>query len=210
MEVGATASGKTTIVDIILGLLEVQKGSLEVDGQVITKDNLRSWQRSVGYVPQNIYLSDDTVSANIAFGVEPNKIDQDLVEKASKIARAHNFIFDELPDKYLTLIGERGVKLSGGQRQLIGIARALYNNPKILILDEATSSLDNQTEETVMESIYKLGKKMTIIIIAHRLGTVKNCDKIFFLSKGKLELQGSFNELKKQNKFFQDTKITKI
>jgi len=115
-----------------------------------------------------------------------------------------------LPDKYLTLIGERGVKLSGGQRQRIGIARALYNNPKILILDEATSSLDNQTEKTVMESIYKLGKKMTIIIIAHRLGTVKNCDKIFFLSKGELELQGNFDELKKQNKFFQDTKITKI
>ena len=190
--VGVTASGKTTIVDIILGLLEVQKGSLEVDGQVITKDNLRSWQRSIGYVPQNIYLSDDTVSANIAFGVEPNEIDQDLVEKASKIASAHNFVVDELPDKYLTLIGERGVKLSGGQRQRIGIARALYNNPKILILDEATSSLDNQTEETVMESIYKLGKKMTIIIIAHRLGTVKNCDKIFFLSKGELELQGNF------------------
>lgn len=208
--VGVTASGKTTIVDIILGLLEVQKGSLEVDGQVITKDNLRSWQRSIGYVPQNIYLSDDTVSANIAFGVEPNEIDQDLVEKASKIASAHNFVVDELPDKYLTLIGERGVKLSGGQRQRIGIARALYNNPKILILDEATSSLDNQTEETVMESIYKLGKKMTIIIIAHRLGTVKNCDKIFFLSKGELELQGNFDELKKQNKFFQDTKITKI
>ncbi len=208
--VGVTASGKTTIVDIILGLLEVQKGSLEVDGQVITKDNLRSWQRSIGYVPQNIYLSDDTVSANIAFGVEPSEIDQDLVEKASKIASAHNFVIDELPDKYLTLIGERGVKLSGGQRQRIGIARALYNNPKILILDEATSSLDNQTEETVMQSIYKLGKKMTIIIIAHRLGTVKNCDKIFFLSKGELELQGNFDELKKQNKFFQDTKITKI
>ncbi len=208
--VGATASGKTTIVDIILGLLEVQKGSLEVDGQVITKDNLRSWQRSIGYVPQNIYLSDDTVSANIAFGVESNEIDQYLVEKASKIASAHNFVIDELPDKYLTLIGERGVKLSGGQRQRIGIARALYNNPKILILDEATSSLDNQTEETVMESIYKLGKNMTIIIIAHRLGTVKNCDKIFFLSKGELELQGNFDELKKQNKFFQDTKITKI
>ena len=208
--VGVTASGKTTIVDIILGLLEVQKGSLEVDGQIITKDNLRSWQRSIGYVPQNIYLSDDTVSANIAFGVEPNEIDQDLVEKASKIASAHNFVIDELPDKYMTLIGERGVKLSGGQRQRIGIARALYNNPKILILDEATSSLDNQTEETVMESIYKLGKKMTIIIIAHRLGTVKNCDKIFFLSKGELELQGNFEELKKQNKFFQDTKITRI
>ena len=111
--VGATASGKTTIVDIILGLLEVQKGSLEVDGQVITKDNLRSWQRSVGYVPQNIYLSDDTVSANIAFGVEPNKIDQDLVEKASKIARAHNFIFDELFDKYLTLIGSAVLNYRG-------------------------------------------------------------------------------------------------
>ncbi|MDA8668160.1 ABC transporter ATP-binding protein/permease [Alphaproteobacteria bacterium] len=208
--VGATASGKTTIVDIILGLLEVQKGSLEVDGQVISKDNLRSWQRSIGYVPQNIYLSDDTVSANIAFGVEPNKIEQDLVEKASKIASAHNFVIDELPDKYLTLIGERGVKLSGGQRQRIGIARALYNDPKILILDEATSSLDNQTEETVMKSIYKLSKKMTIIIIAHRLGTVKNCDKIFFLSKGKLELEGNFDELKKLNKFFQDTRITKI
>lgn len=201
--VGVTGSGKTTMVDIILGLLKPQLGTLEVDNIAITKKNSRSWQRNIGYVPQNIYLSDDTVAANIAFGVDPKKIKNELVEKVAKIANIHNFIIDELPSKYQTSIGERGVRLSGGQRQRLGIARALYNNPKLLILDEATSALDNQTEKAVMDSIYNLNSKITIIIIAHRLETVKNCDKIFLFSKGELKDQGTFDKLQKNNNFFQ-------
>ena len=194
--VGATGSGKTTTVDIILGLLQAQKGTLEIDGQVITKENVRSWQRSIGYVPQQIYLSDDTVSANIAFGEEYKNINQDAVEKASKIANIHNFVMEELPNQYQTTIGERGIRLSGGERQRIGIARALYHHPKVLILDEATSSLDNQTEKTVMDAVNKISKDILIIIIAHRLNTVKDCDNIFLLEKGKLKKQGTFKELK--------------
>ena len=193
--VGATGSGKTTMVDIILGLLEPQKGTLEVDGKVITKKNSRSWQRSIGYVPQNIYLSDDTVAANIAFGVEPKDINQDMVEKSAKIANLHQFILNELTKQYQTTIGERGIRLSGGQRQRIGIARALYHNPKVLILDEATNALDNQTERAVMDAVNNLSKNITIIIIAHRLNTVRNCDVIFKLEKGQLVDQGTFNEI---------------
>jgi ABC-type multidrug transport system fused ATPase/permease subunit len=184
--VGATGCGKTTIVDIILGLLQAQKGTLEVDGKVITKKNLRAWQRSIGYVPQNIYLSDDTVAANIAFGVDSRDINQMTVEKVSKIAKLHEFVVNELPKKYQTIIGERGVRLSGGQRQRIGIARALYNSPKVLIFDEATSALDNQTEKNVMDGLCNLDKNTTIILIAHRLNTLKNCDIIFKIDKGRL------------------------
>jgi ATP-binding cassette, subfamily B, bacterial PglK len=197
--VGATGSGKTTTVDIILGLLEPQKGTLEVDGKAITKLSLRSWQKSIGYVPQHIYLSDDTVAANIAFGVEPKDIDQDMVEKAAKIASLHEFVLNELPKQYQTTIGERGVRLSGGQRQRIGIARAFYHNPKVLILDEATSALDHQTEQVVMDAINNLNKDITIIIITHRLNTVKNCDTIFLFSKGQLIKQGSPKELLKND-----------
>ena len=193
--IGITGSGKTTVVDIILGLLEVQKGTLEVDGKVITKQNSRSWQRSIGYVPQHIYLADDTVAANIAFGLETKDINEFLVEKAAKIANLHQFVIDELPNQYQTIVGENGVRLSGGQRQRIGIARALYNNPQLLILDEATSSLDTETELAVMEAINNLSKDITIILIAHRLNTVKNCDIIFQLDKGQLINQGTFDEI---------------
>jgi ABC-type multidrug transport system fused ATPase/permease subunit len=193
--IGTTGSGKTTMVDIILGLLDPQKGFLEIDGKIITKQNLRSWQRSIGYVPQHIYLTDDTVEANIAFGASSENIKKDLVEKAAKIASLHEFVVNELPKKYQTIIGERGIRLSGGQRQRIGIARALYHNPKVLILDEATSALDNQTEQAVMEAVNNLSNNITIIMIAHRLDTVKNCDIIFKIDKGQVVEQGDFNKI---------------
>jgi ATP-binding cassette, subfamily B, bacterial PglK len=200
--VGATGSGKTTTVDIILGLLNPQKGTLEVDGKVITELNSRSWQRNIGYVPQYIYLSDDTIAANIAFGVATKDIDHEAVEKASKIACLHQFVLNELPKKYQTLIGERGVRLSGGQRQRIGIARALYHNPQVIILDEATSALDNATEKKVMDAINNFEKKITIIIIAHRLNTVKNCNIIYLFDKGEVKSKGTYDELINVNQSF--------
>lgn len=193
--IGTTGSGKTTTVDIILGLLDAQKGLLKVDGKVISKDNLKSWQKLIGYVPQNIYLTDDTLASNIALGVEPKDINLQIVEKVSKMASLHNFVTKELPDKYQTRVGERGARLSGGQRQRIGIARALYNDPKILIFDEATSSLDNDTEKKVMENISNLKKKTTIILIAHRLNTIKNCDIVYKFKEGQIEQKGSFEEV---------------
>tara|TARA_Y100000992_G_C21269711_1_gene495970 strand:+ start:586 stop:2379 length:1794 start_codon:yes stop_codon:yes gene_type:complete len=203
--VGATGSGKTTAVDIILGLLEAQKGVLEVDGKVINKNNRRAWQRSIGYVPQQIFLSDNTVEANIAFGVNPKDVDLNAVEHASRIANLHEFVTNDLSLQYQTLIGENGIRLSGGQRQRIGIARALYHKPQILILDEATSALDNLTEQAVMEAVHKLRKNITIIIIAHRLSTVKNCDNILLLEKGELKDQGTFEKLIKTNEKFRAT-----
>tara|TARA_B100001057_G_C22780220_1_gene923345 strand:- start:67 stop:1530 length:1464 start_codon:yes stop_codon:yes gene_type:complete len=200
--VGETGSGKTTTVDIILGLIEAQDGSLEVDGKVIDKDNKRAWQNSIGYVPQQIFLADDTISANIAFGKKDNEINQDDVERASKIANLHEFVVNELPLKYQTLIGEKGVRLSGGQRQRIGIARALYNRPELLVFDEATSSLDNLTEKKVMEAIYNTKNKITKILIAHRLTTVKKCDKIFLFDKGNLVKEGTYEELIKISEKF--------
>jgi ABC-type multidrug transport system fused ATPase/permease subunit len=193
--IGTTGSGKTTLVDIILGLLDAQKGTLEVDGKIINKHNLRSWQRSIGYVPQHIFIADDTITSNIAFGLNPNEINQVMIEKAAKIANLHNFVIDELPKKYQTIVGERGIRLSGGQRQRIGIARALYHNPNVLIFDEATSSLDNETEKAVMDAVNKLSDDATIILIAHRLTTVKNCDQIIEIEKGKLINKGTFKEL---------------
>jgi ABC-type multidrug transport system fused ATPase/permease subunit len=200
--VGTTGSGKTTTVDIILGLLTPQKGTLEIDGKKISKQKIRAWQKSIGYVPQHIYLSDDTIAANIAFGIDPNEISLKAVKRASKIANLHNFVKNDLSKKYQTIVGERGVRLSGGQRQRIGIARALYHNPKMLILDEATSALDNQTEKAVMDAVNNLNKSITIILIAHRLSTVKKCDNIFILENGKIKNQGTFKELIKVDKNF--------
>lgn len=200
--VGATGSGKTTTVDLILGLLDAQEGTLAVDGQVITEHNRRAWQRAIGYVPQQIYLADDTVAVNIAFGLQAKDIDQTAVERAAKIANLHEFVTNELPQQYQTTVGERGVRLSGGQRQRIGIARAFYHNPQVLILDEATSALDNLTEQAVMEAVHNLGHEITIILIAHRLSTVKACDTIFLLEKGELKAQGTFDELTQANERF--------
>lgn len=198
--IGPTGSGKTTVVDIILGLLEPTKGMLEVDGKIITKKNVRSWQRNIGYVPQHIYLSDDTIDANIAFGMDPNDICQERIKKVSKIANLHDFIESELPKQYKTIIGERGVRLSGGQRQRIGIARALYHNPQLLILDEATNSLDTETETIIMRTINNLNKEITVIKIAHRLNTLENCHIIFKIEKGHLVAKGTLNEMSNYNK----------
>jgi len=192
---GSTGAGKTTAVDMILGLLLPQKGELIVDGTPITSDNLISWQRTFGYVPQHIFLADDTVTANIAFGIPTNQVNHAAVIRAAKIAELHKFVMSELKDGYGTTVGERGVRLSGGQRQRIGIARAMYHNPDILIMDEATSALDNLTEKAVMNSIETLSKEKTIIMIAHRLSTVRNCDTIFLFEEGKLITQGTYQEL---------------
>jgi ABC-type multidrug transport system fused ATPase/permease subunit len=201
--VGATGSGKTTSVDLILGLLDPQKGNLFVDGQVIDSGNRREWQRCIGYVPQQIYLADDSISANIAFGVNRQEIVQQAVENAAKIANLHDFIIKDLPEGYNTTVGERGVRLSGGQRQRIGIARALYHNPSVLILDEATSALDNITERAVMDAVNNLGHNITIILIAHRLSTVRQCDQIYLLENGQIKASGTFEELSMQSNLFQ-------
>ena len=176
---------------------------MEIDGKKIDRQNIRAWQKSIGYVPQQIFLSDDTIESNIAFGVDRENINHDAVREAAKIANLHKFISEELPLKYKTKLGERGIKLSGGQRQRVGIARALYSKPKLLILDEATSSLDNITEKAVMEAVNNLDKDITIILIAHRLSTVKNCENIYVLEKGKIKNSGTFEELSKINELFQ-------
>jgi ABC-type multidrug transport system fused ATPase/permease subunit len=200
--VGATGAGKTTIVDVILGLLGPLQGEVLVDGTPIGRDNVRAWQRTIGYVPQHIFLADDTVAANIAFGVPPHKIDMRTVKDAARYAELHAFVTEELPQGYETAIGERGVRLSGGQRQRVAIARALYHDPDVLILDEATSSLDNLTEEAVMDALHNLAHVKTILLIAHRLSTVRACDRIFLLAHGRLEAFGTFDELLTHNAGF--------
>jgi ATP-binding cassette, subfamily B, bacterial PglK len=200
--VGGTGAGKTTLVDLILGLLTPQAGEIRVDGTPITPANLRAWQKSLGYVPQSIYLVDASVAQNIAFGVSEDRIDMVEVERAARIAALHDFVLEELPKGYQTVVGERGVRLSGGQRQRIGIARALYHDPSLLILDEATSALDNLTERAVMEAVHNIAGAKTVIMIAHRLSTVRNCDTIFLLEQGQVVSQGTFDELVAGNETF--------
>ena len=200
--VGGTGAGKTTAVDVMLGLLTPQKGALKVDGVATGAENLRAWQNTIGYVPQQIFLVDDSVAANIAFGILPDEIDHAAVERAARVANLHDFVMSELPEGYQTFVGERGVRLSGGQRQRIGIARALYHDPDVLILDEATSALDNLTERAVMEAVHTLAHQKTIIMVAHRLSTVKTCDVIFLMEKGRLVAQGSYEALVAENETF--------
>lgn len=193
--IGTTGAGKTTLVDVFLGLLRPKEGAIIVDGIRITEKELRAWQNNLGYVSQEIFLTDSSIAQNIALGIPPEQIDQEQVKSCARMAQVHDFIQNELPQQYETLVGERGVRLSGGQRQRIGIARALYRNPEILVLDEATSALDTATEESVMEAIDALSHQKTIIIIAHRLSTVKKCDQILLLERGKIKARGSFDEI---------------
>ena len=181
--VGTSGAGKSTVVDILLGLLEVQNGTILADG-VDVKDHYRAWLKNVGYIPQMIFMLDDTIRKNVAFGVPEDKIDEDRLWEVLKEAQLDTFI-KTLPEGLDTGIGERGIRLSGGQRQRIGIARALYNNPEVLILDEATSALDNDTEAAIMESINRLHGKKTLVIIAHRLQTIEKCDMVYRVENGK-------------------------
>jgi ABC-type multidrug transport system fused ATPase/permease subunit len=163
---------------------------------------LRRWQDAVGYVPQEIYLADDTVLANIAFGVPPAEIDQSAAVKAARLAKLHDFIVESLPHGYDTIIGERGVRLSGGQRQRLGIARALYADPAVLVFDEATSAVDRVTEQEVMSALHALGPDKTLILVAHRLSTVRRAERIFLLDRGRLVDVGRFDELVERNPRF--------
>jgi len=191
--IGKSGAGKTTLVDVILGLLELESGDIQVDG-VSIYDNLRSWQNFIGYIPQSIFLTDDTIERNIAFGVPDNQIDQGRLYRAIKAAQLEELV-EELPDGIKTEVGERGVRLSGGQRQRIGIARAIYHEREILVLDEATAALDNETECRVTEAINSLAGTKTLIMIAHRLSTVENCDRVYVLEQGSVLKSGSYQEV---------------
>lgn len=196
--IGRTGAGKSTLIDLILGLLTPSKGKIQINSIDINQ-NLRHWQRQLGYVPQDIYLIDDSIKRNIAFGMKDENIEERKVKECLKSAQLIDFV-NTLTDGVETYIGDRGIRLSGGQKQRIGIARALYNNPKILIMDEATSALDNETEENLIRDIVKLRKEKTLIIIAHRLTTLKNCDKLFLLDSGKLIDEGTSQEMAMRHK----------
>ncbi len=199
--VGATGSGKSTLINVLLGLLEPQEGQVLVDG-VSIKENYRGWLGHVGYIPQTIVLLDDTISRNIAFGLPAEEVDYDRIEMAVDAAQLSDFVAD-LPEGLDTVVGERGVRLSGGQRQRIGLARALYQNPDVLVLDEATSALDNRTERLVMKTLNELREGRTFILIAHRLSTVSDCDRLYFLKNGSIEAVGTYDELSNRHKEFQ-------
>ncbi len=192
--VGTTGSGKSTLADLILGLMTPQKGHITVDGMPLEGKNILAWQQGISHVPQHIFLMDCSIAENIAFGIKLEDIDMAKVEQAARHAKIDQFI-NTLPGKYTQTVGERGVRLSGGQLQRIGIARALYHNPSLILFDEATSALDNKTEQEVMASIEGLSREFTIILIAHRLSTVRKADTIFVFDHGNLVAQGSYNEL---------------
>ncbi|WP_232209252.1 ABC transporter ATP-binding protein [Alkalilimnicola ehrlichii MLHE-1] len=196
--VGASGSGKSTAIDLLLGLILPETGEVRIDGEPLTAENRRAWQNSVGFVPQSIFLADSSIRENIAFGLPPEAIDNDKVRRAATMAHLDELLA-ELPDGLDTRVGERGVQLSGGQRQRIGIARALYHDADVLVLDEATSALDGITEKLVMDAIHDFAGRKTIIMIAHRLATVKQCDTIYLMADGRVTDRGSFDELAERN-----------
>jgi len=200
--VGASGSGKSTAIDVLLGLIHPQRGQLKVDGLRLEGQQLRAWQNNVGFVPQAIFLADSSIKENIAFGLPLEEIDMERVYRAVQMAHLDELL-DRLPDGLDTRVGERGIQLSGGQRQRIGIARALYDDAEVLVLDEATSALDGITEKLVMDAIHDFSGKKTIIMIAHRLATVKPCDRVFLIDKGEVVDQGTYQELMDNNSRFQ-------
>lgn len=202
--VGSTGSGKTTLANIMLGLIAPSEGRFTVDGQPVTSQTVRSWQQAIGYVPQEIFLTDLTVRENIAFGRPREEIDEDRVIEAARIARIHDFILEELQDGYDTIVGERGIRLSGGQRQRIGIARALYNQADLVLFDEATSALDNATEKEVMRAIDALPGDKTLVMIAHRLSTLAGCDRILVLKQGRVAGFDTWKVLERDCEEFQN------
>lgn len=199
--VGPSGSGKSTLLDVILGLLPADEGTLAVDGTPVAGARMAAWQRAIGYVPQSIYLLDDTIAANIAFGLGPDAVDHAALARAAEAAGLSAFL-DSLPDGLETRVGERGVRLSGGQRQRIGIARALYHDPDVLAFDEATSALDGLTEREVLDAIGRLGGQKTILMIAHRMTTVRQCDQIFLIEGGRIVDSGSYDALKARSPGF--------
>jgi ATP-binding cassette subfamily B protein len=196
--IGTTGSGKSTLLDIFMGLLEPTSGFISVDNEKLTKDNMRGWQLHLAHVPQNVFLSDATIAENIAFGVSKNMIDFRRIKDVSKKAQISDFI-ESLHDKYNNIVGEAGVRISGGQKQRLAIARAFYKNANVIIFDEATSALDNETEKEVMKSIEKISSELTLIIVAHRLTTLKNCDKIIELCNGEVKRIGTYDEIINDN-----------
>lgn len=192
--IGTTGSGKSTLIDIVMGLLQPTEGDLIIDGARITTQNHRAWQAHIAHVPQTIFLADATIAKNIAFGVPDDQIDIDRVRKAAHQAQIAQTI-EGWEKKYKTVVGERGVRLSGGQRQRIGIARALYKHADVIVFDEATSALDSDTESAVMQAIESLGDELTILIIAHRLSTLKNCSQIVELSDGRVKRIGAYLDI---------------
>jgi len=204
--VGPSGAGKTTIIDVIVGLLMPAQGEVLIDGKGI-KDPLANWQRMIGYIPQNIYLSDDTIRRNVAFGLTNEEIDEEQVWSALASAQLEKFV-KSLPEGLDTFIGERGIRLSGGQRQRIGIARALYHNPEVLIMDEGTASLDNETEREIMQAVKNLSGRKTLIIVAHRLGTVKSCDQLYFIRDGEVIDYGRYEELFNKSQEFKAMVMT--
>lgn len=198
---GLSGAGKSTLIDVLLGLIPAQTGTIKVDGELISTHNMRVWQNSLGYVPQSIFLADASIRSNIAFGVPAEQIDHERIQQAVDLSHIQD-ILDKLPEGLDTLVGERGLRLSGGQRQRIGIARALYHDPEVIILDEATSSLDTLSEKRIMDTIHDLMGQKTIILIAHRLSTVKRCHMIHVIHDGQLHASGRFEQLTQNNALF--------
>jgi ATP-binding cassette subfamily C protein len=202
--VGATGSGKTTLADILVGLLQPTRGALEIDGVPVSASNLASWRELVAYVPQDVFLIDANIASNIAFGKADDDRDEARMRDAARMAELDAFIERELKNGYDSFVGERGIRLSGGQRQRLGIARAIYREPQVLLLDEATSSLDTITEKAIVSNLRRALPGVTIVMIAHRLSTVQQCDLIYVLDKGQIVAQGSYVELYQSNSLFRE------
>jgi len=206
--VGSTGSGKSTTMDLLMGLLPPTRGEILVDGKPIVGEHRRAWQRSIAHVPQSIYLADASIAENIAFGVPSEQIDMVRVRHTASQAQISDFI-ESGSEGYEANVGERGIRLSGGQRQRIGIARALYKKASVLVFDEATSALDNTTEQLVMQAIEGLGRELTVLIIAHRISTVRRCDFIIEMENGRVVAQGKYEELLERSPSFRRMAATR-